>query len=103
MFATSFAYANPMRHVLGNVLLTRTELRGAPHAPSTQTAGHPILTYRVEVVEVFDRYLYRPGLAALLTVARVAKRLQSGRLDAYMAYMLIAVLAVLAVVIAVST
>ena len=100
---TSFAYANPMRHVLGNVLLTRTELRGAPHAPSTQTAGHPILTYQVEVVEVFDRYLYRPALAALLAVARVAKRLQSGRLDAYMAYMLIAVLAVLAVVIAVSS
>jgi len=41
-------------------------------------------------------------VAALLAAARVAKRLQSGRLDAYMAYMLIAVLAVLAVVIAVS-
>ena len=99
---TSFAYANPMRNVLGNVLLTRTELRGAPEQPSTQTHGWPILTYRVEVVEVFDRYLYRPAVAALLAAARVAKRLQSGRLDAYMAYMLIAVLAVLAVVIAVS-
>ena len=99
---TSFAYANPMRNVLGNVLLTRTELRGAPEQPSTQTHGRPNLTYRVEVVEVFDRYLYRPAVAALLAAARVAKRLQSGRLDAYMAYMLIAVLAVLAVVIAVS-
>jgi hydrogenase-4 component B len=91
-----------MRHVLGTVLLTRTELRGAPQEPSTQTLGRPTLTYRVEVVEVFDRYLYQPALAALLAVARVAKWLQSGRLDAYMAYMLIAVLAVLAVVIAVS-
>jgi hypothetical protein len=99
---TSFAYANPMRNVLGNVLLTRTELRGAPQEPSTQLAGRPILTYRVEVVEIFDRYLYRPAVAALLAVARVAKKLQSGRLDAYMAYMLIAVLAVLAVVIGVS-
>lgn len=99
---TSFAYANPMRHVLGTMLLTRTELRGAPHEPSTQTAGRPVLTYQVEVVEVLDRYLYRPAVAALLAAARVAKRLQSGRLDAYMAYMLIAVLAVLAVVIAVS-
>jgi hydrogenase-4 component B len=99
---TSFAYANPMRNVLGNVLLTRTQLRGAPAEPSTQAAGRPILTYRVEVVEIFDRYLYRPALAALLAVARQAKKLQSGRLDAYMAYMLIAVLAVLAVVIGVS-
>jgi hydrogenase-4 component B len=99
---TSFAYANPMRSVLGNVLLTRTELRGAPHEPSTHTVGQPVLTYRVEVVEVVDRYLYRPAVAALLTTARRAKRLQSGRLDAYMAYMLVAVLAVLAVVIGVS-
>lgn len=99
---TSFAYANPMRNVLGNVLLTRTELRGAPVEPSTQTVGQPVLTYRVEVVEVVDRYLYRPAIAALLAVARAAKRLQSGRLDAYMAYMLLAVLAVLAVIIAVS-
>jgi hydrogenase-4 component B len=99
---TSFAYANPMRNVLGNVLLTRTELRGAPNEPSTKTVGQPVLTYRVEVVEVVDRYLYRPAVAALLAVARAARRLQSGRLDAYMAYMLIAVLAVLAVIIAVS-
>jgi hypothetical protein len=99
---TSFAYANPMRKVLANVLMTRTELRGAPAEPSTQTVGQPVLTYRVEVVEVVDRYLYRPAIAALLAVARVAKRLQSGRLDAYMAYMLLAVLAVLAVVIAAS-
>jgi hypothetical protein len=33
-----------------------------------------------------------------LAVARVAKRLQSGRLDAYVAYMLVALLAVLAAV-----
>jgi len=99
---TSFAYANPMRNVLANVLLTRTELRGAPVAPSTQTIGQPVLTYRVEVVEIVDRYLYRPAIAALLAAARAAKRLQSGRLDAYMAYMLLAVLAVLAVIIAVS-
>lgn len=99
---TSFAYANPMRNVLGNVLLTRTELHGAPQASETQTVGQPVLTYRVEVVEVVDRYLYRPAIAALLAVARVAKRLQSGRLDVYMAYMLIAVLAVLAVIFAVA-
>ncbi|MBV8349578.1 MAG: hypothetical protein JOZ49_19240 [Mycolicibacterium sp.] len=37
-----------------------------------------------------------------LSVSRAARRLQSRRLDAYMAYMLIAVLAVLAVVIATS-
>jgi len=73
-----------------------------PVEPSTQTIGQPVLTYRVEVVEIVDRYLFRPAIAALLAAARAAKRLQSGRLDAYMAYLLLAVLAVLAVIIAVS-
>ena len=84
------------------MLLTRAELRGTTDVPSTRTAGHPKLTYRVEVVDIVARYGYRPLGALVLTIARRAKRLQSGRLDAYMAYMLIAVLAVLAVVIATS-
>ena len=42
------------------------------------------------------------ALVLNLQVSRWARRLQSGRLDAYVTYMLIAVLAVLAVVIATS-
>ncbi len=42
--------------------------------------------------------LYRPLLRPLCTVLRAAKRLQNGRLDAYVDYMLIAFLAMLAVV-----
>ena len=38
----------------------------------------------------------------VLALARAARRLQSGRLDAYLAYMLIALIAVLSVVIALS-
>jgi len=34
----------------------------------------------------------------LMRIVRIAKRLQSGRLDAYMTYMLIALVAVLAIV-----
>ena len=40
-------------------------------------------------------------LLPFLRLVRLAKRLQSGRLDAYLAYMLIALIAVLAVVTAV--
>ena len=52
------------------------------------------------MIEVVGRYLYRPLLRPVLALARAARRLQSGRLDAYLAYMLIALIAVLAVVIA---
>jgi hydrogenase-4 component B len=50
------------------------------------------------VVEVVETYLYRPLLRSFLAVVAVAKRLQSGRLDAYLLYMLIALVAIIAVV-----
>lgn len=108
---TSIGYANPLRTVLANLLLTRRELAAAPDAegsgpapaspPGEVGVSHSRsegLQYQVEVIEVVERFVYEPLQAGLLVVARTAKRLQSGRLDAYMAYMLIALLAVLAVV-----
>ena len=62
--------------------------------PSETEAHVETLTTVVEPVET---YLYRPLRSAALGGARVAKRLQSGRLNAYVAYMLLALLAVLAV------
>lgn len=127
---TSFAFANPLRRVLANLLLTRSQLeelsreqhrtppRSGTHRPvrtspgvseqaglrpvGASTSGETNLQYRVDVVEVVERYVYRPLAGLLLGTARWALRLQSGRLDAYMTYMLIALVAVLAVVTAVS-
>lgn len=97
---TSFAYANPIRQVLSPLLLTRTELTGT--APEESKPNATPLTYSVEVVDVVERFVYRPLIGAVLWLVRNAKRLQSGHLDLYIAYMLLAVLAVLAVVIATS-
>ncbi len=121
---TAFAYANPTRRVLGNVLHTRSEVRvlagdgegliddagGAPEepgdlngelepaGPASVVPGAPHLGYRSDVVEVFETYGYRPAFRLVMAIVAVAKRLQSGRLDAYMLYMLIALIAVIAVV-----
>ncbi|MGH3547168.1 MAG: proton-conducting transporter membrane subunit [Pseudonocardiaceae bacterium] len=101
---TPFGFANPTRKVLANLLLTRSELTvleretggrtGDPH----QDAAGAHLGYTTDVVEVVERFLFRPLHRPLLLAVRSAKRLQNGRLDAYLAYMLIALLAVLAVV-----
>lgn len=99
---TSSGYANPVRNVLANVLLTRTELSESTSQSMDLDSSPLLYTYRVDVVDVVERYLYQPLIRALLTASRSAKKLQSGRLDVYMAYMLIVVLAVLAVVIGVS-
>lgn len=95
---SSFGYANVLRHVLGNVLGTRREMvtvRDESDAGITETTR---VEARSSVVEPVETYLYGPARRVLLAVAGVAKRLQSGRLDAYVAYMLAALIVVMVVV-----
>jgi formate hydrogenlyase subunit 3/multisubunit Na+/H+ antiporter MnhD subunit len=103
---TAFAFANPTRRVLTAVLHTRSQT-GPIEPPLPATAGPPgaeplsqapHVRYRSDVIEVVEQYLYRPLLRPFLLLTRLVQRLQSGRLDAYLAYMLIALIAVLAVV-----
>ncbi len=108
---TAFGYANPTRRVLAGVLHTQAELRevmmeengrddgtGPPDRADPgweEAAAH--LRYASDVMEVVETYLYRPALGLFMAVVAAAKRLQSGRLDAYLLYMLIALVAVIAV------
>lgn len=113
---TSYAYANPIRKVLATVLMTRHELRAEELDYDTENSdtdtdtetvagGSQVakLGYTVDVVDVVERYLFTPLLPVIYAVVRTAKRLQSGRLDAYMAYMLIALLGVITVVTVLAT
>ena len=108
---TAFGYANPTRRVLAGVLHTRAEVQeimleddvsddgsGAPDPADVSPDAAAHLRYASDVVEVVETYLYRPALGFFANVVRIAKRLQSGRLDAYLLYMLIALVAVIAVV-----
>ena len=61
-------------------------------------AGGAHLGYSSDVIEVVETYLYRPAFRVVAVIVAAAKRLQSGRLDAYLLYMLIALIAVIAVV-----
>ena len=108
---TAFGYANPTRRVLAGVLHTQAELRevmmeenggddgaGPPDRADPgweEAAAH--LRYASDVMEVVETYFYRPALGVFMAVVTAAKRLQSGRLDAYLLYMLIALIAVIAV------
>jgi hydrogenase-4 component B len=109
---TAFGYANPTRRVLAGILDTRSEVRqimleengsddgaGAPDRPDPEETGQAAhLQYASDVIEIVEAYLYGPAIRAFMSVVAVAKRLQSGRLDAYLLYMLIALIAVIAVV-----
>jgi formate hydrogenlyase subunit 3/multisubunit Na+/H+ antiporter MnhD subunit len=65
-------------------------------------ADIPGASYTTDVVEVVEAFLYRPLLIPLRRAVAAARRLQSGRLDAYISYMLVALVALIAVVVAVS-
>ena len=95
---TAFGFANPTRRVLTAVLHTRTEVRQIVPSDDDGAAEAPHVGYTSDVIEVVEEYLYRPALRPLAALVRAARRLQSGRLDAYLTYMLIALVAMLAVV-----
>lgn len=97
---TAFGFANPTRRVLAAVLHTRAEVtrygEGAGQGSAHAAAAH--VGFSSDVVEVTEEYLYRPLRWPFQLLVSVAQRLQSGRLDAYLAYMLVALIAVLAAV-----
>jgi formate hydrogenlyase subunit 3/multisubunit Na+/H+ antiporter MnhD subunit len=100
---TPFGYANPTRRVLASVLHTRAGVEEVAPRRGGAAEGHedesvPHLRFASDVVEVVESWLYRPAARMFGAVVRVAQRLQSGRLDAYLLYMLIALVAMVAVV-----
>ena len=106
---TPFGFANPTRRVLANVLLTRSAMHRVTDEAALDSADQPDrqtdepgarFVYSSDVIEVVERFLYLPLAGPLHKLVDLARRLQSGRLDAYVAYMLIALLTAFAVVIA---
>jgi hypothetical protein len=105
---TAFGYANPTRRVLASVLHTRSGVEqiapagDGPAGDSTEDGAvdgpGAQLRYASDVVEVVETWLYRPAWRLLRAVVAAARRLQSGRLDAYLLYMLITLVALVAVV-----
>ena len=93
---TAFGYANPTRRVLASVLHTRAGVVEVAAAGDADQVPH--LRYASDVVEVVGTWLYRPVIRLFGVAVGYAKRLQSGRLDAYLLYMLIALVAVITVV-----
>jgi hypothetical protein len=93
---TAFGYANPTRRVLASVLHTQAGVVEVEADGDGDQVPH--LRYASDVVEVVETWLYRPGIRLFGVAVAYAKRLQSGRLDAYLLYMLIALVAVIAVV-----
>ncbi len=83
------AYSNPLRVVLRGPLGFRTRLLARDDGSAT---------LETSVVNAAERFLYRPLTRALLRASGAVRRLQSGRLSAYLLYLLLALLAALALI-----
>jgi hydrogenase-4 component B len=97
---TAFGFANPTRRVLAAVLHTRARVTplDVAQADGNGPPGAAHLGFSSDVIEVVEEYLYAPLGRPFLLLVRIAQRLQSGRLDAYLGYMLATLIAVLALV-----
>jgi hydrogenase-4 component B len=87
------AYSNPMRVILRGPLGFRTQLT----APTSDDGDQRPVLQRT-VVNVIDRYLYQAVTGLVLAASARTRRLQSGRLSAYLLYMLIALILALALI-----
>jgi hydrogenase-4 component B len=89
------AYSNPMRVVLQGPYRFRRELRprGGERSPLERS-----LVLETRVVLAVEQYLYAPVASVFLAAAARVRRLQSGRLGAYLLYMLIVLIVVLALI-----
>lgn len=70
---TSSGYANPVRNVLANVLLTRTALLEVEDEPADPEVAARRYTYRIDVIDVVEQYFYRPLTRGVLVISRTAK------------------------------
>lgn len=87
------AYSNPMRVILRGPLGYRTQL-----VPEGGVGQGQRLRLETRVVLAIDRFLYLPLAALALWAARHVRRIQSGRLSAYLLYMLIALIVALSLI-----
>jgi hydrogenase-4 component B len=92
---TPDGYVNPIRVVLASAYGYRRELE--PPA-----AGTHARTLRTRIVPAFEERFYRPLARSGLRLSAQARRLQSGRLGAYLLYILLVFVAALALIPALS-
>jgi hydrogenase-4 component B len=92
---TPAAYSNPLRVVLRGLYGLRRRLIADPDARTREAAT---LRLETRVVPAFEQFLYGPVGAGALRLSALARRLQSGRLGAYLLYMLVVLVVVLALI-----
>ncbi len=89
---TATTYANPVRVTFSGLYRPDVHVERASDDPAGRSGP---VHYRTQVMPLFERYLYRPVLAAVDWLGRLVRPIQSGDVNLYLLYVLVAVLVAL--------
>ncbi len=89
---TSTSFSKPLRRVFSQVY--RPE-RTVEVLPPDQPYFPNSIRYRSVRTTSFERYLYRPGVDAIVSMSHRLRRLQTGNIQVYLLYMFLALVALL--------
>ncbi len=89
---TSTSFSKPLRRVFSQVY--RPD-RTVEVLPADQPYFPGSISYRSVRTTSFEKYLYRPGVDAIISVSHRLRRLQSGNIQVYLLYMFLALLGLL--------
>lgn len=82
-------YANPVRVTFDRLYRPQVAVERASDDPAGRSGP---VHYRMQVLPIFERYLYRPALRALQAIARAIQPIQSGDVNQYLLYILVVVI-----------
>jgi hydrogenase-4 component B len=91
---TATTHANPVRVTFEPLYRPSIHVERASDDPAGRSGP---VHYRFRVTPIFDRYLYRPVLRFVQTLARLARPIQNGDVNLYLLYVLVVVLIAYAV------
>ena len=89
---TSTSFSKPLRRVFAQVY--RPD-RSIEVLPADQPYFPNSVSYRSVRTTSFEKYLYRPGVDAIVSVSHRLRRLQTGNIQVYLLYMFLALVALL--------
>lgn len=83
---TATGFSKPIRMIFSNIFRATHEIE---ISEESSPYFHPQVKYELKTESVFLKYLYEPVLHFVLHSARVARRIQTGRIQSYLAYIFI--------------
>lgn len=85
-------FSKPIRMIFSNIFRARREIE---IAEESSPYFKPAIRYELKTESMFDLYLYAPVNALILRMANAARRIQTGRIQTYLAYIFITLILLL--------